>query len=475
VTRWKVIARQLDCVPDAESAFHAIYGNSDNAFWLDRSAGSSFMGDASGPHARVATYDATRQEVTADGRVHSGSLFDWLGADLERIKVDVPELPFDFALGWVGALGYELKSQTGGERAHTASTPDAWMLFADRALGFDHSTQSCYALALAPIGGEAAAHAWITDVATKLRDTLPLAPAERPDTDRIGPLRLRHSRLEYAARIADCQRELADGHSYEICLTNMVEADGSLDAWTAYRYLRRTHPAPFGAYLRCGAFSVLSCSPERMLRIDRDRWAESKPIKGTRPRGRTAEEDEELRVELATDPKERAENLMIVDLVRNDLGRCAEVGTVRVDDAFAVETYSSVHQLVTTVRAKLRADTHVTDCVRALFPAGSMTGAPKIRTMKIIDGLEAGARGIYSGCIGYFSLSGAADFSVVIRTLVLFPDRLSYGVGGAITALSDVDAEFEETAVKAAPLLSLLGADFPQHRYVQSPKPSATP
>jgi para-aminobenzoate synthetase len=277
------------------------------------------------------------------------------------------------------------------------------------------------------------------------------------------------------ARILACQEEIAAGESYEVCLTNMVEADGSLDPWPAYRYLRRTHPAPFGAYLRCGSFSVLSTSPERMLHVDRDRWAESKPIKGTRPRGRDAHEDDQLRAELATDPKERAENLMIVDLVRNDLGRCAEVGTVRVERPFDVETYSSVHQLVTTVRARLRVDADVTDCVRAVFPAGSMTGAPKIRTMEIIDGLEAGARGIYSGSIGYFSLSGTVDLNVVIRTLVVFPDRLTYGVGGAITALSDADAEFEETAVKATPLLSLLGHRFPERDYVQSPRPSMTP
>ncbi len=457
--------RRVDCALDAESVFHAVYGASDTAFWLDTSIGGgfSYMGDASGPLARVVMYDTARSEH---------HFFDWLRADIARWQgdlADVPDLPFDFALGWVGALGYELKRETGGELRHRAETPDAWMLFADRALAFDHEHGACYALALAPLGDDAAARVWIDGVAQRLRHASPLPQPAPPDVTAIGPLRLRHDRDAYAELIRACLDEIAAGESYEICLTNMLEADGTLDPWAAYRFLRHTHPVPFGAYLRCGSFSVLSCSPERMLRVDRNGRVESKPIKGTRPRGRTPDEDDALRAELATDAKERAENLMIVDLVRNDLGRCAEVGSVHVDRPFDVETYSAVHQLVTTVRAQLRADAPVTDCVRAVFPAGSMTGAPKIRTMQIIDRLEAGARGIYSGSIGYFSLTGAVDLNVVIRTVVVLPDGLRYGTGGAITALSDADAEFEETVVKASPLFSLLAGQ------VQSPRPSMTP
>jgi para-aminobenzoate synthetase len=279
----------------------------------------------------------------------------------------------------------------------------------------------------------------------------------RPEVE----LRLRHDRRRYLDLIAGCLDAIHDGESYEVCLTNMVYADVPVDHWRMYRSLRHASPAPFAAYLRLRSLAVLSSSPERFLRVSRTGAVESKPIKGTRPRGLTPAEDELLRAELAESEKDRSENLMIVDLVRNDLGRCAEVGSVHVPRLFDVESYATVHQLVSTVRARLRSDSTAVAVVRAAFPGGSMTGAPKIRTMEIIDELEAGPRGVYSGAIGYFSLSGAADLSIVIRTAVVTPDGMSYGIGGAIVALSDPDAEFEETAVKAAPLLRLLDAELP--------------
>jgi len=249
----------------------------------------------------------------------------------------------------------------------------------------------------------------------------------------------------------------------------MVVGRATIDPWPAYQVLRAQSPAPFAAWLRFADLFVLSTSPERFIRVSGGGVVESRPIKGTRPRGPSAEQDRLLRDELVASEKDRAENLMIVDLVRNDLGSCAQPGSVHVPSIFEVESYAHVHQLVSTVRARLRRDVSAVDCVRAAFPGGSMTGAPKLRTMQIIDDLERGPRGIYSGALGYFSSNGAADLAIVIRTLVVTPDEVSFGVGGAITALSDDAAEFEETIIKASAITSGLGARFSEAACSRSP------
>lgn len=455
--------RRVTTDASAETVFDTLYAGADYAFWLDSadhgSAGGRFsiLGDASGPRARVATADVTAGTVTirsADGdrTAHSGFL-DWLADDLAGNQVVPPDLPFGFALGWVGYLGYELKAECGSPNTHRAEHPDAAMIFADRAIVFDHLTGDVHLLALADDG-------WFDEVEATLR-TVADPPADPPPPD-LGPLRSRHDRAAYLELIAACQREIIAGETYEVCLTNQLTADGKLDPWPGYRRLRRANPEPFSALLRFGELSVLSASPERFLQVTADGIAESKPIKGTRPRGATPVADDALRCDLAESAKDRAENLMIVDLVRNDLGSVAALDGVTVEKLFDVESFATVHQLVSTIRAELRADRTAVDAVRAAFPGGSMTGAPKLRTMEIIDRLEGGPRGVYSGALGYFSLSGAADLSIVIRTLVAWSGRVSYGVGGAIIALSTPDDEVAETAVKAAPLLRLTGQDFPE-------------
>ncbi|WP_030165298.1 aminodeoxychorismate synthase component I [Spirillospora albida] len=453
----RVHVRRLPAVHDPETVFGALYGDGDTAFWLDSSKADdatgrfSIMGDASGPRARVAYADVRRGTVTVDGAVHTSPFLDWLDADIRAHPVEAPDLPFGFALGWVGYLGYELKAECGGDAAHASPDPDAAMVFADRAVVYDHRDGELYLLALDTD--------WFDHVRERLDAAEPPGPV--PAAAPAVP-RLRHGRRRYLDMIGACQSAISAGETYEVCLTNMLEADADLDPWPAYRALRAANPAPFAAYLRFGGLSVLSTSPERFLRVDAAGYAESRPIKGTRPRGATPAEDARHRAGLRGSEKDRAENLMIVDLVRNDLARGAVPGTVEVDGLFAIESYATVHQMVSTVRARLRPEVSAVDCVRAAFPGGSVTGAPKLRTMRIIDGLEAGPRGVYCGAIGYFSLTGAADLSIAIRTLAARGGRVRYGVGGAITRLSDPAAEFEETAVKAAPLLGLLGAAFPE-------------
>lgn len=476
----RVLVERLPTRWEGEVVYDRLFGKGEHAFWLDSSRSDdeagrfSMMGDDSGPLARVATADVWSSTVTVEAagstQVVAGEFMDWLDRDIRGTRTDIPELPFGFTLGWVGYLGYELKAECGGDLRHRSDDPDATMVFADRALVFDHAQGTTYLLALVDQdarephgrGTEQQARAWLADTAGRLRRLAGVKPAAPedvlvPDED----IELRHDREAYLGLIDTCQQEIAAGETYEVCLTNMAEVRGSIDPWQAYRLLRRTHPAPFAALLRFGRLSVLSTSPERFIRVSADGRAESKPIKGTRPRGETPEQDAELATDLLHNEKDRSENLMIVDVVRNDLGRCAETGTVTVDRLFEVESYATVHQLVSVVRSRLRAGRTAVDCIRSSFPGGSMTGAPKVRTMQIIDRLEAGPRGIYSGGIGYLSLSGAADLSMVIRTAVITPGRLRYGVGGAIIALSDPDAEFEETAVKSSPLLSLTGRRFP--------------
>jgi para-aminobenzoate synthetase len=462
---WEVV----DGLPDPETAFLELIGGTEPSFWLDSSARTagrarfSFLGDATGPLAERVTYDVARSQVTiAAGTAEwtePGPFLDWLGARLDARRVPDPGLPFGFAGGYVGWLGYELKAETGGDRVHHAATPDAALLFVDRFVAFDHDDERAYAVAVADEAGTAAATEWLRRTAARLARLARLAgttgsgPARStttlhtPGTDR-AVLR-RHPPERYLELISLVQREIRDGETYEVCLTNQLHVPVDLDPLAAHLVARRTNPSPYGALIRLPDVGVVSSSPERFLRVDTDGTVEARPIKGTRRRGRTAEEDLALRTALGVSVKDRAENLMIVDLLRNDLGSVCQVGTVEVPELFVVESFTTVHQLVSTVRGRLRGDRTATDVVRAAFPGGSMTGAPKERTLRIIDRLEDGPRGPYSGALGWFSLTGATDLSIVIRTLVCTPGEVTIGTGGAIVALSDPVAELEETELKA--------------------------
>jgi para-aminobenzoate synthetase len=481
--RYDLHVQHLDIHPEALTAYTSLFADGSQAFWLDSSSvvdglsRFSIMGNGDGPLAEHITYSVAEGEVLlrrADGtseRVRQ-SFFDYLDDKLRTRAVAAPAgLPFDFNLGYVGYLGYELKAETGGTEAYQADTPDAALLFADRALVLDHGTRSSYLLTLSVAGdptGIAEATAWQASTAEKLR-LLRAAPTDPTPTRTLsGPamtdpdtgmhVELRHDRAAYLKRIDECFDEINAGESYEICLTNMVTVHTQIDVLPTFAHLRRVSPVPFGALLDFDDVAILSASPERFLSIDRHGAVEAKPIKGTRPRGDDAVEDRALADELRDNPKDRAENLMIVDLLRNDLNAVCSVGSVHVPKLFDVETYAAVHQLVSTVRGTLAPGRSAVDCVRAAFPGGSMTGAPKVRTMEIIDRLEQGPRGVYSGALGWFSLSGASDLSIVIRTLVVDSGRVTFGVGGAIIALSDPDGEFDETVVKSRAMMTALDA-----------------
>ncbi|WP_028049617.1 aminodeoxychorismate synthase component I [Cellulomonas sp. URHD0024] len=485
LVQYRLLVEKLPTLCEAEQVYEALFLEQPFAFWLDSSRPDprlgrfSIMGAADGPSATLATASVADGTVTVrsgdDCHTEVRPLLDWLDDQLGGAEVvGGADLPFDFRGGWIGYLGYELKAQChptqrperqGGGPVHLAEQPDAALLFADRSVVFDHLTSTTYLLALHLETDVEAAANWLADTRARVHAITgaPRRTAVEPTTDTTR-VSLRHDRSAYLDLIESCQRAITAGESYELCLTNMIDVECTLDVWAAYLELRRNNPAPFAALLRLGELSVLSTSPERFLRVDGERRLEARPIKGTRPRGLSTEEDRALRDGLAFCEKDQSENLMIVDLLRNDLGQVATIGSVTVPELFKVETYATVHQLVSTVTAQLRPGSSAVDCVRAAFPGGSMTGAPKLRSMQIIDQLEAGPRGIYSGAIGYFSLSGTVDLNIAIRTLVAQPGRVSYGIGGAIVTMSDPVAEFDETVVKATPLLALLGMHFPEDR-----------
>ena len=266
----------------------------------------------------------------------------------------------------------------------------------------------------------------------------------------------RVSRDEYLAKIATSKEHIVSGDAFEICLTHRIDAPFAGDPFALWQTLRRTSPSPYAAFLDLPEGAVVSSSPERFLSIDRAGVIESRPIKGTRPRGATPSEDARLHDELATSIKDRAENAMIVDLVRNDLGRVCRFGTVEAPKLYEVESYATVHQLVSTVRGELDADRDAVDALRACFPPGSMTGAPKIEAMTRLEELEPTERGVYSGALGWLDFSGPVDLSVVIRTIVVKDGRAYVHVGGAIVADSDARSEHDETMHKARAMLAAL-------------------
>ena len=498
---------RLDCRPDAATLFAGLYGRSRNAVWLDSSNAPStppvghspaaersrfsILADDSGVFGQVVTHRSGESLIaagSASARV-AGPFFRWLDTVWGRRAVRTPDdYPADFALGWLGCLGYELKRETGGTDV-AAPTPDAALIFAGRAVVLDHAKGTAWLLALeSPDAGS-----WLASARAAVATATPApAPEAAPEAamdeagtaDRVGGSNAvvrppvfssRDTELDYKHKIAAAQHEIGEGNSYEVCLTTTLTAQvpaAEAEPWATYLALRRRNPAPFASYLRFGGLTVASTSPERFLKIASDGGMRAEPIKGTRRRASDPARDAQLRRDLETSLKDRAENIMIVDLLRNDLSHFAEPGSVTVSRLCVIESYATVHQMVSTIDAQLLPGSPRAEAVAACFPAGSMTGAPKISTMAILDRLERGPRGLYSGAIGYFSLNGATDLAVAIRTLVIDStsgdgsgDRptaeLTLGVGGAITSDSVPDEEYDEIRVKAFGVLSALGADFP--------------
>lgn len=354
-----------------------------------------------------------------------------------------------FRGGWVGCLGYDdAAARAGAPVATDAAEPaDRW-LRVERFIAFDHARQVAWAVA--PQGETGALSRRITSSAASLVE------------ERAAPIvaSARHTPEEYAALVERCRDAIREGDAYQLCLTTRFSTPASIDPIAAFARLRTATPSHHGGILRSGAHALVSASPERFLEVDAG-IVRTRPIKGTRPRGTDPHSDAALVRELQESPKERAENVMIVDLMRNDLSRVCETGSVSVDALLEIESYPAVHQLVSGVSGRLTLGTTVGMLLDATFPAGSMTGAPKLSAMTILNALEAGPRGAFAGCFGWVGVDGALDLAMVIRSIVFHPGGADVGAGGGITWRSVAAEEVAEVGIKARAPMAAIGASLP--------------
>ena len=421
----RLFSRKLRGWAKPADVFLQFFANEPNAFWLDRAhhAASPFSVVGAG----VPTSDLSVQPV-------------------DDFNTDTA-LPFDWRPGLVVYFEYE-------------GTPH--FLSVDRAMIFDHQARSVYLIGI--FKTQADFEHWCNAAFLRLGligGELASYRLNKSSASNAASAKLRHSATSYLQMIDSAQQHIAAGDVYQICLTNQIELEHNLDPLAVYLNLRELNPAPYAAFIRINGVSVVCSSPEQFLQVSSEGQISTKPIKGTRPRGADFESDKANALELLNNEKERAENLMIVDLMRNDIGKVAKPDSVRVPKLFEIESYATVHQLVSTVEADLAEGESAVSALLAAFPGGSMTGAPKSKAMEIIANLEAGARGVYSGAIGYFGFNGSADFGMTIRTVVFQGGKASIGVGGGITSDSDPIAELEETKLKAKALLTALNAPDP--------------
>lgn len=406
--------------------FTAFYAEQENAFWLDRE-----------------THESEPFSVIGGGNAAGPELVDQitnlpLKFDSEHSE-GTDDLPFAFRPGIVGVIAYE-----------SGLASNLW-ISVDRALVFDHRERHIYFLA--EVEGRQQFENWLHAALLRLAligGNSKLWCHKRPPA-RAKAVRPMLRREEYKSAVSLVKASIAAGDAYQVCLTNRLRGEYTDNPLTYFLNLRSLHSAPYAGYLRIGQTELISISPERLLTVARNKvW--SSPIKGTRARGVDLL-DEHVVMDLQSDPKERAENLMIVDLLRNDLLKVCEPSSVVVEQLLEVKTYSTMHQLVSQVRGQLGVGVCFSDVVAACFPAGSMTGAPKLAAMEMIRNLEPAQRGLYSGGLGYLSSYGTADFGMVIRSVIFRDGEFEIGIGGGLTSDSDPEREFQEMTLKAKALI----------------------
>jgi len=403
-----------------------------------------------------------------------GNPFDVLGQMLEKYALDPSSSPIPFVGGAVGYLSYDLChfiERLPATAIDDLKLPECYLAFYDAVIAFDHREGRAYIAATGfPEMEEASRRNRAKGRIDELGDIIAGTPyhevtpnsikAEIPRSEldlnsKNSKLRANFTHEEYVRAVADAREYIASGDIFQVNLSQRFEVDLPVAPYELYSRLRLINPAPFACYLNFDDVVVASASPERFLRLEGD-LVETRPMKGTRPRGKSAVEDDALARELLHSAKDRAENVMIVDLERNDLGRVCKYGTVRVRELWTLERYATVFQLTSTVEGRLRQGKNRIDLLKASFPGGSITGAPKVRAMEIIDELEPTRRSIYTGSLGYLSFDGGMELNIVIRTFLIKEGRAYFQVGGGIVSDSDPEAEYQETLDKARALIEAL-------------------
>ncbi|MFC2067272.1 aminodeoxychorismate synthase component I [Chloroflexota bacterium] len=407
------------------------------------------------------------EEVTLikDGveEVRQGNPFDVAGELLTVYSLDKGQAPVPFIGGAVGYFSYDLChfiERLPSTAIDDLNLPECYLAFYDTIIAFDHLEGRAYLVStgfpeLGEVKRKRRAEERLREAKNQmLKNTLP-SIAEPSHVGKGMALKSNFSREEYLKAVATAREYICAGDIFQVNLSQRFEADLPVLPYELYRKLREINPAPFASYLGFDEVSAVGASPERFLKVQGD-LVETRPIKGTRPRGKTPEKDKALAQELLSSVKDRAENVMIVDLERNDIGRVCRYGTVKVTELAVLETYPTVFHLTSTVQGRLSEGKSRIDLLKATFPGGSITGAPKVRAMEIIDELEPTRRSVYTGSIGYLSFNGDMDLNIVIRTILAKGGRAYFQVGGGIVYDSEPEAEYEETLDKAKALVQAL-------------------
>ncbi len=387
-----------------------------------------------------------------------GALADFLAA----CRQEQADLPVPFAGGLIGYFGYDLGrwvERVPQKARKDDGFPDLWLAAYDASVCAELAAGEAFVTGREGMDGREQLDGRMADLADAYWNAEGGIQHAECDGGTAPPLKSNFTREAYLDAVRKAKAHIAAGDIYQVNLSQRFESTVAAPPYALFRRLCAASPAPFAAFLNLGGGrAVAGASPERFLRLD-GRGVETRPIKGTRRRGATPEEDARLRDELAASEKDQAELVMIVDLERNDIGRVCATGTVEVTEPRTIETYAQVHHGVATVRGQLREGAGAVELLRATFPGGSITGAPKVRSMEIIDDLEPTRRSVYTGAIGWMGFDGRMDLSIAIRTVLLEGNRVTFQAGGGIVADSEPEAEYEETLVKAKGMMAALGME----------------